>query len=67
MEQQTWIKRHNPCENNPNLRDYFRSLSNADLSLGLYSASSCLSYLQWLRFLPEKTDFIVKHASFIFL
>lgn len=40
-EQQTWIKRHNPCENNPNPRDYFQSLSNADLSLGLYSASSC--------------------------
>lgn len=65
-EQQTWIKRHNPCENNPNPRDYFQSLSNVDLSLGLDSASF-LSYFQWLRFLLEKTDFIGKHAWFIFL
>lgn len=24
-EQQTWIQRHNPCENNPNPRDYFQA------------------------------------------
>lgn len=63
-EQQTWIKRHNPCENNPNPRDYFQSLSKVDLTLGLYCASSCLFYFQWLRFPPEKTDFIVKHTYF---
>lgn len=41
--------------------------SQTQTCLGLYSASSCLSYFQWLRFLPEKSDFLVKHAQFIFL